>query len=150
MDVLRRTFDSGNVNSKYYKPRDNNTTNTQKKWPFLFWFILRFLGLFYHERIVTERKCFSCNVENITKRQTGNRLKAIDGELDYLILAYEADGDDIDEEKKWLLEEKLEEDQEDNCDVCESLWWNCDRLPERYTEEEIGKDVKKHFPKTDY
>ncbi|XP_071813737.1 uncharacterized protein [Apostichopus japonicus] len=98
----------------------------------------RFLGLFYHERIVTERKCFSCNVENITKRQTGNRLKAIDGELDYLILAYEADGDDIDEEKKWLLEEKLEEDQEENCDVCESLWWNCDRLPERYTEEEIG------------
>ncbi|PIK42420.1 hypothetical protein BSL78_20716 [Apostichopus japonicus] len=82
---------------------------------------------------------FSCHVENITiKRQTGNRLIAIDGELDYLILAYEEDGDDIDEEKTWLLEEKLEKDQEDYCDVCESLWWNCDRLPERYTEEEIG------------
>lgn len=65
---------------------------------------------------------------------------AIDAEFDSLILAYELDDEDGNGgERKWLLKECNKDIFDDSCYVCETLWWNCDGVPERYTEKEIGK-----------
>ncbi|XP_071813593.1 uncharacterized protein [Apostichopus japonicus] len=119
---------------------NSNDTKRMKRWPFLFWFILKFLGLFFHEQVVTERKCFSCRAKRFTRRHhPGSKTKAIDVDVDSLILAYEQDDTDVAGERTPLLSEEYEKKElEESCNVCETLWWNCDRVRERYTENEIG------------
>lgn len=100
-----------------------------KKWPRVFWFIMRALALFYHRSVITERRCFSCRIRTITSSKRGENVNWMNACVDFYILSYESNSDQAN-----ILKSKEHEE----CDVCQTLWWNCYRLPEKYTEDDIG------------
>lgn len=100
----------------------------------MFWFLMRVLALFYHRKVVLERKCFTCQAKNISKLYRGNSLNGIDTVLDYYILSYEGSGEEDDDQSK----EDNEQSRNEECDVCQTLWWNSEGIPEKYSERDIG------------
>lgn len=101
----------------------------KKKWPCLFWFMMRVLALFYHKSVVNERKCFSCCIREVSDSKRGEKVNWMDASVDFYLLAYESDSS---------RESMVQYNGEEDCDVCKSLWWNCYRMPEKYTEDDIG------------
>lgn len=104
-----------------------------KRWPRMFWFLLRILGLFYHRSVVLERKCFSCSVIQERRSCKEGQFHGVNTELDFYISAYEADSPVTYEHKKKTAQ------GENECAVCQSLWWNCNGNPYKYTERDIGR-----------
>ncbi|PIK42423.1 hypothetical protein BSL78_20719 [Apostichopus japonicus] len=133
----------GQVNGDY---KANVIPDKEKEWPSSFWLLLKVLGLFYYESAVTERKCFPCHAKKFMEDRSRNQIKAMDINIDYLVLAYELESkrEDEDEETRLLLSTNQNDDEEEEgeqnavCTACESLWWNCDGVAERYTDKTIG------------
>lgn len=126
MDLQKRTYSTFPIDCEQQSSDVN-----KRKWPASFWFILKVLGLFYHKSLVTERKCFRCQVRRITKNISLGKMSETEVYLDPLNLSYE------------LNSTKIARSEDDHtslrkCEVCETLWWNSKRIPKRYTDREIG------------
>lgn len=119
---------------------------SRQKWPWMFWFALKVLGLYHHKSVVIQRKCFCCQVCSINDEISGGRVNGHQLHLDYLNLAYESDSMDIYNHNDLNVSSSLQNGDEPYCAVCETLWWNGSRLPVRYTEEDIGEFVRKKIP----
>ncbi|XP_071814697.1 uncharacterized protein [Apostichopus japonicus] len=106
-----------------------------RKWPNSFWFLMRALALFYHRSVVIERKCLYCHVRNITGNNYEQRMNGMDTPLDFYILTYESNG-------ALSRSDEMNNSQNqdpDSCDACQASWWNSYRVPEKYTERDIGR-----------
>lgn len=105
-----------------------------KHWPTMFWVLMRVLALFYHRSVVTERKCFSCHVRQISNQCYGKRSNLMDAHLDFYVSAYESNpSSETNDENK-----NVQYQDGDHCETCLALWWNCYREPFKYTDRDIG------------
>lgn len=106
-----------------------------KKWPNLFWFLMRVLGLFYHRTIVCDRKCYSCHVQDVSDLLLKKRMNGMDADLNFYVLAYESSSNDATDE---IISTELQVQDRNRCSTCQTLWWNCFGIPSQYTDRDIG------------
>ncbi|KAJ8037280.1 hypothetical protein HOLleu_18060 [Holothuria leucospilota] len=111
----------------------------RQKWPFMFWGLLKFLCVFYHQNVVTNRNCFHCKVKRsrIYSKDSPSRC---DITLDSLLLMYEHNSpEESTSESASLL--WTANQQQSTCELCKNMWWNFRREIEVFTDEDIGKVI---------
>ncbi|XP_071813249.1 uncharacterized protein [Apostichopus japonicus] len=117
------------------------TDNTEQTWPPIVWFAMKISGIFYHQQIVRQRRCLSCDMEHFAKQQKiksddTNALRPIDVDITYnLTSQYESNFSY--KSARELGNDKRSQD-DDTCDACKTCWWNKDGNVVRYTESSIG------------
>ncbi|XP_071814948.1 uncharacterized protein [Apostichopus japonicus] len=113
-------------------------------WPPIVWFIMKISAIFYHRRIVGQRRCMSCEKEfyKNTRRVRDTARTVSDGyrrsrkhEDFELTSCYERVYDDSN--ITW-------EGSSSECLACESLWWDRYGHVMKYTEESIGLKYWNH------
>lgn len=115
-----------------------NNRERRTRWPILFWIVLKVLGTFYHRSVVTKRNCYHCHVKSITEGRSLGRLSKLKLDFDRLNLEYELDSEE--ELSVGIYDRAVDMDQANEvCEVCETLWWDDEGVPIRYTQREIGK-----------
>lgn len=109
-----------------------------RRWSKVFWLMLKVLSTFHQKTLVAERKCFACKVKEINRRTRNLQKKGKDSDvdLDCFLLTYEYDSCEVQGDIHHL---SINSDEDQICEVCDTLWWNYNRKSVRYTEEEIGK-----------
>ncbi|KAJ8037579.1 hypothetical protein HOLleu_18428 [Holothuria leucospilota] len=120
---------------------EDGSSISREKWPHFVWFIMKISALFYHDKIVTERKCLSCEAEYLerlrggTKMNSGSKAEVSHAEecLD-VTMCYEYST--IDMAVKSIG--STSSHQERHCKACETCWWDRYGRIVRYTEESIG------------
>lgn len=118
------------------------TDNTEQTWPPIVWFAMKISGIFYHQQIVRQRRCLSCDMEHFAKQQKiksddTNALRPIDVDITYnLTSQYESNFSY--KSARELGNDKRSQD-DDTCDACKTCWWNKDGNVVRYTESSIGE-----------
>lgn len=113
------------------------TKQPNRRWPTIFWIILKLLAVFYHHDILIKRRCFKCKVRDSAFCGDTRKIQRKGTFAASLALAYE--GHSIRKEQDEVDYFPLESDSEEICDLCETEWWNYSRQIYKYTGKEIGK-----------
>ncbi|XP_072028398.1 uncharacterized protein [Amphiura filiformis] len=120
----------------------NEYKTSTRNWPSTYWLVLKVLCLFHGRQIVTKQVCHYCHLR---KLQTERRDAGNTGPLpNYLFPAALGSttgllhDDDDNRLKDGNVNEIPEDERVENCEVCDSMWWDADGKPDRYKEENIG------------
>lgn len=119
------------------------SNDQQQPWPVIVWFVMKFSGIFYHDRIVRQKKCLACDMEQFEKRNgiflnSKEDLRPIDFEIGYNVTSkYESTLD-------CSKEEKNAAPKGSKCVACQSCWWNRDGYVAPYTDSSIGVTTWNH------
>lgn len=135
----------------YANANDGQTSRTSadtsmSRWPWVYWLLLKILCLFHTRKVVCSRRCHQCRLDKIhwQRQQAGNTgplpnylyPSAIDTPAGWLY------GDNEDEVSMILGDENANETPEDQrdeeCCVCQSMWWDADGKCRVYTEKDVG------------
>ncbi|KAJ8029940.1 hypothetical protein HOLleu_29476 [Holothuria leucospilota] len=112
---------------------------SSRRWPTLFWVTLKILSVFHHEDLVTERKCYTCRLKDLSERERVNE-DAVEHELglNCLLLMYESVS------KRRKGDGEGSNNRQQLCEVCDTMWWNFQCKTERYTAKQIGATSWNH------
>ena len=112
-----------------------------KKWPYIYWLILKLLCLFHGRKVVSTRICHKCRLTRLQCTRDAN-TGLLPNFLYPSAVASPAGWHD-DDDSSPLRDENvnlvLEDEQDEDCEVCLSNWWDADGHHSEYKEDEIGE-----------
>ncbi|XP_038064190.1 uncharacterized protein LOC119734723 [Patiria miniata] len=122
----------------------------RKIWPWTFWLLLKFIGLYNYRRIVTQRRCDLCRLAVLQRRYRERGEEERSGWL--YPGAVDEQTDETEAEKEVPMICVLDADinpakggtgagdaeTTDGCQVCRSMWWDSGGLCRPYSETDIG------------
>lgn len=119
----------------------------QGKWPVLIWLMLKFMGVFYHQDVVSpSNRCFSCEMDECERKTEQTKAGRVASSMskDSFNVTYCYEGERVSTRRgEELLEQKRKrrEGIRVKCEACEASWWNRNGQVIYYTEESIGNCI---------
>ena len=117
-----------------------------RKWPHIYWFILKVLCLIHGRKIVSKRICHKCRLIRLQSARDVN-MGPLPNFLYPSAVASPAGWHDDDDDSRPLRDENVNlvlEDEPDECQVCLSNWWDADGHHNEYSEDEIGEFLNRN------
>ncbi|XP_071825041.1 uncharacterized protein [Apostichopus japonicus] len=117
-----------------------NDSTKREKWPVSFWIILKILGMTDSKVVDDTWKCLKCRVCGLraNKRDTFHNRTQLDNSN---VRNNSVTCNDNDETQPLLNQQ----DKNEECDVCDTLWWDFHRQTVKYNERDIGAKVWCHY-----
>lgn len=143
---VKRSYNSMTNFSNKHQRRETIMDRKDKKIPFTVWMVMKIACVFHYRVLVNNRRCFHCQVKRVF---TSVNRPASEGKLEKALLNTSLDisgqGYELADQRQFSDYTNPVVNDEDDCVVCESFWWNHEGIPDRYTESDIGVGLWNHI-----